>query len=85
VVEAAMNQMKPNSTSLRMFFVMFFIAFPVVVTVNLVYRNSSFGLFEGFSEGKEHRGTTQNVTTLQNVTHDNLGREGDNNSVSSSK
>ncbi|XP_068479669.1 putative fucosyltransferase 10 isoform X1 [Phaseolus vulgaris] len=78
-----MNQMKPNSTSLRMFFVMFFIAFPVFVTVNLVYRNSSFGLFEGFSEGKEHRGTTQNVTTLQNVTHDNLGREGDSNSVSS--
>ncbi|CAJ1951435.1 unnamed protein product [Sphenostylis stenocarpa] len=94
--------MGPNSTSLRKFFVMFFIAFPVVITVTLMYPNSSLGLFERFSEGKEQRGTTQNVgaellsggpnvsthgfgleETVQNVTHDSFGGEGNNNSVSS--
>lgn len=54
-------QMAPNS-----------IAFPVVVTVTLMYRNSSFRLFKGYSEGNLQRGTSQNVTTtaerLPNVT-----------------
>ncbi|KAG4906444.1 hypothetical protein JHK82_055088 [Glycine max] len=48
------------------------IAFPVVVTVTLMYRNSSFRLFKGYSEGNLQRGTSQNVTTtaerLPNVT-----------------
>ncbi|KAG5000919.1 hypothetical protein JHK87_021991 [Glycine soja] len=64
--------MAPNSMSFPMFFVMFSIAFPVVVTVTFMYRNSSFGLFEGYSEGNLQRGTSQNVTTaaerLPNVT-----------------
>ncbi|KAL5176604.1 Galactoside 2-alpha-L-fucosyltransferase [Glycine soja] len=65
-------KMAPNSMSFPMFFVMFSIAFPVVVTVTFMYRNSSFGLFEGYSEGNLQRGTSQNVTTaaerLPNVT-----------------
>ncbi|TKY64643.1 Galactoside 2-alpha-L-fucosyltransferase [Spatholobus suberectus] len=51
--------MGPNSIRLRMFFV---IAFPVVVIVTLKFRNSSFELFEGFSEVKVEGGTAQNVT-----------------------
>ncbi|XP_020225975.1 probable fucosyltransferase 7 [Cajanus cajan] len=53
--------MGQNCMSLRMFLV---IAFPVVVivTVTLMYQNSGFGLFEGFSGGIIQGGTTQNVT-----------------------
>ncbi|RDY06935.1 Galactoside 2-alpha-L-fucosyltransferase, partial [Mucuna pruriens] len=93
VVEAAMDEIGANSTRLRV--VMFFIAFPVVVIVTLIYQNSSFGLFEGFSEGKVQGGTALNVTaavgsnvithglglegTVQNITHDSLGGKEGNN------
>ncbi|KAK7389475.1 hypothetical protein VNO78_24556 [Psophocarpus tetragonolobus] len=58
--------MGPNWMTLRMLFVIFFIAFPVVVTVTLLYRNSSFGLFEGFSESSKverERNKTADVTS----------------------
>ncbi|KAK7349097.1 hypothetical protein VNO77_06186 [Canavalia gladiata] len=80
-----------NHTRLRMFFVMFFIAFPVVIIVTLVNRNSSFILFKGFSQGKVQGGLeiAQNVTNttngfelggiVQNTTHENLGGKEENN------
>ncbi|XP_027344835.1 probable fucosyltransferase 7 [Abrus precatorius] len=93
-----MDQTGLNSMRLRMLFVMFFIVFPVVIIVTLMYRNSSFELFESFSKDKlqEESGTTQNVTTngfglfggtVQNTTHESLGGKKQNNDyhVSSSK
>ncbi|KAK7319494.1 hypothetical protein RJT34_04215 [Clitoria ternatea] len=60
--------MGPNSMRLRMFCVTFFIAFPVVMMITLMHRNSSFGIFEEFSKGKVQGGggTTQkhNVTAV---------------------
>ncbi|KAL2338221.1 hypothetical protein Fmac_012667 [Flemingia macrophylla] len=86
--------MGQNCMSLGMFLG---IAFPVVVTVTLMYQNSSFGLFGGFSVGKIRGGKTQNATsesgsnvtthgfemggTAQNITHDSLGGKEGNNNT----
>lgn len=81
-----------SSKRLTTFSVVFFIVVPVLFTVTLMYRNSSFALFEGFSEGKVPGGETgdQNNTTngsglggsVQNITHDNSGGTDKNKTVS---
>ncbi|KAK2378488.1 putative fucosyltransferase [Trifolium repens] len=78
--------MEASYMRLKMSFIVCLIVLPIVIMVTLMYQNSSFGLFEGFSKGMSMRGMTHttveagvsNVTTnelelRQNVTHDNFG------------
>nr|KYP53904.1 Galactoside 2-alpha-L-fucosyltransferase [Cajanus cajan] len=77
--------MGPNSMSLRMFLVMFFLV-SVVVIGTLTYQNSTFRIFEGFLRSNVQGGTSQNVTThgfglrgtIQNIKNESLGKEGNN-------
>ncbi|XP_061351506.1 probable fucosyltransferase 8 [Gastrolobium bilobum] len=52
-----------SSKRFTTFFVVFFMAFPVVIIVTLMYRNSNFPLFEVLSKGKVLGETALNVTT----------------------
>ncbi|KAK2432315.1 putative fucosyltransferase [Trifolium repens] len=79
--------MEAYSMRLKISFIVSLIAFPIVIMVTLMYQNSSFGLFEGFSKGMAiggmaHKNVTAgglNVTTnnqfglRSNVTLDNFG------------
>jgi hypothetical protein len=77
--------MEASYMRLKMSFIVCLITLPIVIMVTIMYQNSSFGLFEGFSKGMSMGGMTHanvkaggpNVTTIglrQNVTHDNFGR-----------
>ncbi|GAU25571.1 hypothetical protein TSUD_260050 [Trifolium subterraneum] len=78
--------MEASSMRLKMSFIVCLIALPMVIMVTLMYQNSSFGIFEGFTKGMSMGGVSHanirargpNVTTnefdlRQNVTHDNFG------------
>jgi hypothetical protein len=79
--------MEAYSMRLKISFIVSLIAFSIVIMVTLMYQNSSFGLFEGFSKGMAiggmaHKNVTAgglNVTTnnqfglRSNVTLDNFG------------
>jgi hypothetical protein len=78
--------MEASYMRFKMSFIVCLITLPIVIMVTIMYQNSSFGLFEGFSKGMSMGGMTHanveagvsNVTTnelelRQNVTHDNFG------------
>jgi len=69
--------METSSMRLKMSFIVCLISLPIIIMVTLMYQNSSFGLFEGFSKGIIMKEMTQkNVTTGgPNVTHDNFGEK----------
>ena len=79
ILQAAMDKMGLSCKRLTTFFVVFFIALPVVLMVNSMYKNSSFGLLGGFP--KVPGGRAKNVTDEffsggPNVTTNSLGLEG---------
>ncbi|CAJ2656444.1 unnamed protein product [Trifolium pratense] len=65
--------MEEYSMRLKISFIVSFIALPIVFMVTLMYQNSSFGLFEGFSKGMAIGGMNQKNFTIgvPNVTANN--------------
>jgi len=69
--------MRISSKRYATLFVVLFISFPVAVIVSSVYPNSTFALFEGFSQAKETGKSVQNATTIgSQLSEDNLRRVG---------
>lgn len=92
------HKMEASSMSLKKSIIVCLIAFPTLIMVTLMYQNSFFGQFEMFSKdmsmgGMTHNNVTSggsNVTTndfglRQNVTHDNFGGRGKNDTNFKSK
>ena len=97
ILQATRDKLGLSSKRFTTFFVVIFIAFPVVMVVTSMSRNPSFALFEGFSKAKALQNVTtellnggSNFTTtnglplerrVQNMTYENFGKERDNNNI----
>lgn len=69
ILQVTKDRIGQSSKRFTTFFVVIFIAFPVVIIVNLMYSNTSFSLFEDFTKGKVLLvGEIENVQNITNVT-----------------
>jgi len=69
ILQVTKDRIEQSSNRFTTLFVVIFIAFPVVIIVNLMYSNTSFSLFEDFTKGKVLLvGEIENVQNITNVT-----------------